>query len=172
MRELPAAIALALVLTLAACGTGGERDATAEKPRNAQVGADRSSASGGRAAPPTESGTTVTLDESKYGRVLFGDRDRAIYLFDRETSARSECYGACAEAWPPVMTDGQPRAAGGVRSDLLSTITRRDGSKQVAYNGHPLYYYVHDPRGEVLCQNVNEFGGVWLVVDRGGDAIR
>ncbi|MGZ5359969.1 MAG: hypothetical protein ACXWF9_13475, partial [Solirubrobacterales bacterium] len=40
------------------------------------------------------------------------------------------------------------------------------------YGGHPLYYYVDDPKGEVLCQNVEEFGGLWLVVAPDGEAVR
>src|SRR5919106_6248379 len=61
------------------------------------------------------------------------------------------------------------RAGHGLRRSLLSTTRRRDGSRQVTYAGHPLYYYVADRRaGQVLCQNVREFGGDWLVVHPDG----
>jgi predicted lipoprotein with Yx(FWY)xxD motif len=52
---------------------------------------------------------------------------------------------------------------------LLATIRRPDGGRQVTYRGRPLYYYVGDREpGQVLCQNVVEFGGTWLVVRANG----
>ena len=57
------------------------------------------------------------------------------------------------------------------KAQLLGTIQRDDGSTQLTYNGHPLYFYAHEGKGEVLCHNVEEFGGLWLVVDPAGDAV-
>ena len=68
--------------------------------------------------------------------MLFDDTGQAIYLFDIEKTPTPECYDACAEAWPPVLTDGAPVAAGGARADLLGTSPRTDGSMQVTYAGH------------------------------------
>jgi len=57
----------------------------------------------------------------------------------------------------------------GARSSLLGSIRRADGTRQVTYGGQPLYYYIGDRRpGHVLCQNVREFGGTWLVVSGTG----
>jgi predicted lipoprotein with Yx(FWY)xxD motif len=56
---------------------------------------------------------------------------------------------------------------------LLGTSRRRDGRLQVTYNGRPLYFYVGDKKpGQVLCQNVDEFGGTWLVVRPSGRLVR
>jgi predicted lipoprotein with Yx(FWY)xxD motif len=52
---------------------------------------------------------------------------------------------------------------------VLKTIARRDGRRQVSYRGHALYFYVHDPRGEVLCNDVFEFGGTWYALDGQGE---
>ena len=61
----------------------------------------------------------------------------------------------------------------GVEQSLLGTTRRRDGRLQVTYNGWPLYYYVDDIRpGQVTCQNVDEFGGLWLVVRPRGQLVR
>jgi predicted lipoprotein with Yx(FWY)xxD motif len=106
----------------------------------------------------------VTTRGSDYGTVLFDGRGQAIYLFDKEQSDRAECYGDCAVAWPPVLTEGAPRTDGAVRAHLLGSTTRDDGSSQVTYAGHPLYYYAHEGPRQILCHNVNEFGGLWLVV--------
>jgi predicted lipoprotein with Yx(FWY)xxD motif len=101
--------------------------------------------------------------------MLFDDRMQAIYLFDKETTAVPGCYGACADEWPPVLTDGEPVAAGAVRADLLGIAARTDGTTQVTYAGHPLYYYVAEGLGEVKCHNVRQFGGLWLVVGPDGN---
>jgi predicted lipoprotein with Yx(FWY)xxD motif len=102
--------------------------------------------------------------------MLFDGNGQAIYLFDTETTSRPACYGDCADAWPPVLTTGPPQAAGEARADLLGTTDRDDGSVQVTYAGHPLYYYAHEAPGQVLCHDVTDFGGTWLVVTPGGAA--
>ncbi|MCL4287942.1 MAG: hypothetical protein KJ006_09895 [Thermoleophilia bacterium] len=114
----------------------------------------------------------MTSAGSRFGPILFDGEDRAIYYFDKEASAESECYGACAEAWPPVLTEGAPEAGGDADRALLGTTERDDGSTQVTYDGHPLYYYVDDPPGEALCHDVDEFGGLWLVVEPDGAAVQ
>ncbi len=115
----------------------------------------------------------VTVRASRYGRVLVAGRGRALYHFTRERTTRPRCYGACAEAWPPFLTDGRPSARRGARASLLGTVRRRDGNRQVTYRGRSLYYYVGDRRpGQILCQNVLEFGGRWLVVSPTGRAVR
>jgi hypothetical protein len=43
---------------------------------------------------------------------------------------------------------------------------------QVTYAGHPVYYYDADAPGRVLCQNVDEFGGTWLVVQSSGKPVQ
>jgi predicted lipoprotein with Yx(FWY)xxD motif len=106
---------------------------------------------------------------SRFGTMLFDGSGQAIYLFGKETTSRPECYSACAEAWPPVLTAGRPRGLGDVRSQLLGTVRRTDGSSQVTYAGHPLYYYAHEGKNEVLCHNVTGFGGLWLVVTPSGE---
>jgi predicted lipoprotein with Yx(FWY)xxD motif len=121
-------------------------------------------------APPSVgvTGIVIMTADSEFGTMLFDRRGQAIYLFGKETTSMPRCYGACAEAWPPVLTDGVPRAVGKVMAQQLGTTPRSDGSSQVTYAGHPLYYYAHDGPGEVLCHNVAEFGGRWLVVTPAG----
>lgn len=113
-------------------------------------------------------GKLVKAIGSQYGRVVADGKGEAFYIFDKESSAKSKCYGACAAAWPPVLTKGKPRAGKGVKASLLGTTKRANGKRQVTYDGQPLYYYVDDTPGNILCQNVSEFGGLWLVVRPGG----
>ncbi|HEV2875293.1 MAG TPA: hypothetical protein VGW14_09100 [Thermoleophilaceae bacterium] len=116
-------------------------------------------------------GATVKVVDSQFGRVIADRRGEAFYLFDKEKGKRSRCYGECAVAWPPVLAKGKPHAGGGADADLLGTTRRRNGKLQVTYNGHPLYYYKDDDPGRILCHNVDEFGGLWLVVNPRGNAV-
>lgn len=158
------ALVIVLLVALAAGCGGGE----AEPPEAARAAATpaptAAPAPPATASRPRRRGTRIKAIDSQFGTILGDGRGRAVYLFDKEQSSRSECYGDCAAAWPPVLAKGRPVAGKGVRKRLLGTTRRRGGKRQVTYDGHPLYYYVDDAPGRVLCHNVLEFGGLWLVV--------
>jgi predicted lipoprotein with Yx(FWY)xxD motif len=121
----------------------------------------------------TRTAASVTAGKSAYGTILFDGRGRALYAFTRDMRNRSRCYGACAKAWPPYVVSGRVRAAAGTKTSLLGTTRRADGTRQVTYAGRPLYFYVGDRKaGQVLCQNVNEYGGLWLVLRPSGKLVR
>jgi predicted lipoprotein with Yx(FWY)xxD motif len=127
---------------------------------------------------PSTAGTpgarsTLTVEGSRFGRILFDGRGFVLYAFTADARGRSVCRGACAAAWPPFLVSHAPRAGSGVSPALLGTTRRRDGSLQATYAGRPLYFYVGDRRpGQVLCQDVEEFGGTWLVVGPTGRLVR
>ena len=119
-------------------------------------------------APIAAPGSTVSARHSRYGTVLFDGRGFVLYAFTHDVSGRSRCGGACAKAWPPYLVKGAPP-----KGRLLGTARRADGATQVTYAGRPLYYYVGDRSpGQILCQNVSEFGGLWLVVRPDGSLVR
>ena len=124
--------------------------------------------SGSPSAQQPDRGTKVIAAESDFGTVLFDGTGQAAYLFDIETTSRPRCYGACAEAWPPVLTDDAPRAVGRVRDALLGTVQRTDGTTQVTYDRHPLYFYAHEGKHEVKCHDVFLNGGNWYAVQVDG----
>jgi predicted lipoprotein with Yx(FWY)xxD motif len=129
--------------------------------------------SGGGVSAAGPAATKVTVRESAYGRILFDGRGFALYAFTRDKGGRSACDGACAAAWPPYLVGARPRAGSGVDGSLLGTTRRRRGGLQVTYGGTPLYYYVGDRKPlQVLCQDVVEFGGRWLVVRPDGRTVR
>ena len=150
-------LAVAAALALVACGD----DAPSAEEGRAPDQSDRS-----RAVPVVKvpMGTRIEVGDSEFGTMLFGPRDQAIYVFERDPKGKTVCYGECALAWPPVLTKGKPRAAKGVGTSLLGTVRRRGGKRQVTYAGKPLYYYAHEGPGEVRCHNVNLNGGFWWVV--------
>jgi predicted lipoprotein with Yx(FWY)xxD motif len=126
-----------------------------------------------QAAAGGDAGSTVTTARSVYGVVLFDGHGKALYAFTRDPRGRSTCSGACAVSWPPYVVSGSLRANAGARTALLGTTTRPDGNRQLTYAGRPLYYYVGDRKpGQILCQNVVEFGGRWLVIRPNGALVR
>ena len=118
--------------------------------------------------------STVTARGSDFGRILFDGRGFALYAFTRDTAGRSSVHRCLREGVASVHRQGaaEGRTAAPTAS-LLGTIRRGDGSRQVTYAGKPLYYYVGDREPlQVLCQNVDEFGGLWLVVRPTGATVR
>ena len=116
---------------------------------------------------------TLKMRTTRFGKILFAGNGRVLYGFTRDRrKGPSQCYGDCATAWPVYFAKGTLKAGAGVKQALLGTVKRRDGRRQVTYNGWPLYYYAHENAGEVKCQNVETHGGTWLVVRPAGTLVR
>ncbi len=172
---------LVLGLLVLAGGCGGDADdeattaATAAEEEAATVKEETTADTEGGRGEGTKDGaakgTTVVLDDSEFGAMLYDASDQAIYVFERDGADKSNCYGECAAAWPPVLTSGAPVAGDGVDDDLLGTTKRRDGGTQVTYGGRPLYYYAHEAPGEVRCHNIDLNGGLWWVVGADGEPL-
>ena len=162
------AAALAIIVSVANNRTDHSSTDSTNMP---SVNNDPSSSKATEPSPatPAATGTIIATGDSEFGTMLFNEKKQAIYIWEREGSEKPECYGDCAEAWPPVLTDGKPQATGGVNSSLLGTTARTDGSIQVTYNGHPLYYYAHEAPSEVKCHNISTHGGLWWVIQPSGN---
>ncbi len=116
---------------------------------------------------------SVATSKSRYGPILFDGRGFALYAFTHDTRNKATCYGDCAAGWPPYIVSRRPAAGRGAKASLLGTTRRSDGKLQATYGGRPLYYYVGDTApGVVLCQDVEEFGGTWLVLRGSGKLVR
>jgi predicted lipoprotein with Yx(FWY)xxD motif len=165
------ALALLGVVEVVAAGCGSAAgDRPTPPQRTHAAGRERQVAR--PAVPSSRAGVSVKLMQTQYGNVLVDGRGRALYLFTRDRTPVSQCYGECAGRWPPFLAAGMPVAGNGAQANLLGRTRRRDGSTQVTYRGHPLYYYIGDRLpGQVLCQNVEEFGGRWYVLTRRGSAV-
>jgi predicted lipoprotein with Yx(FWY)xxD motif len=109
---------------------------------------------------------------SSAGTFLTDGSGRAVYLFMKDPSGQSVCVNACLSAWPPVVASGSVSGMDGVNSGNLSTITRSDGTKQVAYDGHALYYFSGDSgAGQVKGQGIDGFGAKWWLIAPTGSSI-
>jgi predicted lipoprotein with Yx(FWY)xxD motif len=170
MNKLWYAVAsVGAALLVAGCGssakttsTGGASQPASPTPSNAS--AVSPAAQGGASA------VGLALRASQYGKVIFASNDRALYMFGADHGTTSSCYGVCASAWPPLLSRSRPSVGAGLNAKLLGTTTRNDGSSQVTYGGHPLYYYSGDARSKIMCQAANMHGGFWYVVNADGSA--
>jgi predicted lipoprotein with Yx(FWY)xxD motif len=163
--------AVLLLALMTGCGSDSGPGAQEAVPRSSTPIASTTDepAPSTPAPDPTRPGIRIVAANSEFGQMLFDSTGQAIYLFDIETTSAPRCYDACAEAWPPVLTTGEPDAGQGVDTALLATTERPDGTVQVTYNDHPLYFYAHEDRGEVKCHDIFLNGGNWYVVQPGGD---
>lgn len=173
LLALGAAAALA-----AACGSGSGGSTTPAGGGSAGGGGGGGGGYGGYGAPPPSGGASaaqaasLTTRSTSLGTVLVGPDGRTVYLFEKDTGTKSTCDGACAKAWPPVTSSGSPAAVGGVQSKLLGTTSRADGTTQVTYAGHPLYYFIGDKApGDVRGEGLKNFGAGWYVLMPNGQKI-
>jgi predicted lipoprotein with Yx(FWY)xxD motif len=165
--KMSAALAVAL-LAAAACSSASSTTSSA-------AGSAASASPSGAGAAGTSSAaaaTTIMTGSGSAGTFLVDGTGRAVYLWMADSTGKSTCSGACAAAWPPVPATGQVTASGGAQASDLSTITRSDGSKQAAYDGHALYYFVDDKSaGQTNGQGSDSFGAKWWLVTPAGSAI-
>ena len=160
-RSVPRSVRIAvpvaaLALGAAACGSAAASNgaATATHPATAAAG------------------ITLQTHGGASGPYLTDAAGRSVYLWHADSGMSSSCSGACATAWPPVTTTATVHAGSGVQASDIGTITRSDGSKQVTYNGHPLYAFAGDRQvGQTNGQGSTAFGAPWWLVSPAGKAI-
>lgn len=158
------AAALGAALLLAACGSSSSNSSSSSQAANS------SPYSSGSAA--TKTNVSISTAKNADGTYLIGASGRPLYMWVADTSGKSSCAGTCAKVWPPLIASSTPSTSGGVNAANLGTITRSDGTKQVTYMGHPLYYFVQDSSaGKVKGQGSNSFGAKWWLVAPSGSVI-
>lgn len=152
--------------SLAACGSSSTPTPTSPPAVTQEPTATPTSAS-----TPTQSGPTVMAEtNSTLGTILVDGAGKTLYLYTPDSATASNCTGGCATVWPPFIASGGATAGVGVTASMLGTITRSDGSTQVTYNGHPLYYYSADTNaGDVNGQG---FNNVWYTVAPSGAEVK
>jgi predicted lipoprotein with Yx(FWY)xxD motif len=158
-RRVLLAAPLAAAALLTACSSSGSSGGTS-------AGAGGSAAAGGA--------VTIEAHKGSLGTYLTDGAGRALYLWMGDTGNTSSCSAGCAAEWPPLVVpaSGKAKASGSAVQSDVSTISRTDGSTQVSYKGHPLYYYADDVKaGTTKGQGSDDFGAKWWVVTPAGAAI-
>jgi predicted lipoprotein with Yx(FWY)xxD motif len=167
------ALGTAVLAVLAGCGSSSSSTTTSPTATAAKAAATSSAYSHAAATTPAAGGVVVTVKQGKPGTILAaGTNKMTVYLFEGDKGQASTCTGACASAWPPVTTAAAATATGAANAAMLGTITRSDGTKQVTYNGHPLYFFTQDKdSGDAYGQGVKAFGADWYVVAPSGNKV-
>jgi predicted lipoprotein with Yx(FWY)xxD motif len=156
---------------LAVAGCGSSTKTTASGGTAPPASGSASNASAVSSTGQGQGPAGVILRSSEYGKVIFASNKRVLYLFGADHGTTSTCYGVCASAWPPLLSKGAtPSVGAGLNAKLVGTTRRTNGSLQVTYAGHPLYYYSGDMPGKIMCQAANMHGGFWYVVNADGSA--
>jgi len=166
-------------LAVAACSSGSS--ATTSNPNTSSKASSSAAAAPAtaQASSPAAAGqsgaaSTVVLTSITGipDKALVGSNGRTLYLFEGDKNGMSACSGACAATWPPATVTGTPSAGSGVSQSLVGTIKRADGTMQLMYNGHPLYYFAADTAtGSAHGQGVKAFGAEWYAVNASGSKI-
>jgi predicted lipoprotein with Yx(FWY)xxD motif len=169
-------VSTACVFAAGACVAGN----TASSPRSSPASSPTKGAAAGVAAthgvgsnsPTVSTTTTISVASTRLGQILVDGSGRTVYLFEADKGTNSTCYNACAQAWPPVNASGAPHATGAASPALLGTTRRKDGTTQVTYAGHPLYYFIADKKpGDMNGQGLSQFGAKWYVLAPSGKKI-
>jgi predicted lipoprotein with Yx(FWY)xxD motif len=160
MRRLPLALTLLALPALVVAGCGGGNKSTSTQSTTKQSPASNASAA------------TVGTRKTGLGTILVDSTGRTLYLFEKDKGDKSTCSGACASAWPPLTTTAKPKPTAGVDAARLGTSARSDGSKEVTYNGHPLYTYAGDAApGDTTGEGLKQFGTEWYALSPKGSKV-
>lgn len=160
---------LALGLALAVAGCGGSSDSSGE---SAYGGSESTATNKSASSESGGGGATLAVKNlgGDVGSVLVDSKGFTLYYFEKDKGGKSACYGACAEGWPPLTTEGAAKGMGGVQAAKLGTTKRSDGTVQVTYAGWPLYTYVADTKpGEDNGTDVKAFGATWYPLHPNGE---
>lgn len=164
-------IALPLLLSIFALGCADETEPDVTTIDTLGTEADTAA----MADPAMAGAATLNVyQQEPYGEYLVDADSMSLYLFKADSGQTdSQCYDACADAWPPLTAQGRAQAGDpAVQSDLIGTIERQDGSMQVTYNDWPLYYFQRDQQpGDTEGQDVTGFGAEWYLVSPQGSEV-
>jgi predicted lipoprotein with Yx(FWY)xxD motif len=170
--QLAKVIAVApVVLGVALAGCGSSSKSTSSAASTPTASTPSAPAASSSAPSTTPAALITTKHNKKLGPILAaGPKQLTVYLFAADHGSTSSCTGPCAGVWPPVT--GKPTAAGGAISSDLGTITRPDGTTQVTYQSHPLYFYAKDgDGGDAYGQGLKSFGADWYALAPSGKKV-
>lgn len=177
MKRMTYALCLLAVLAaaIAGCGGGdstggggvygsGSGESTGETSSGGRYGGEKTTASTGGV------GVVKAAKVGDLGTIIVDSKGFTLYDFHKDKGGKSSCYGACAGAWPPLLTEGPPKAEAGAMASQLGTTKRKDGTVQVTYAGWPLYTYVGDNGpGEPNGNDISLFGAQWYALQPDGE---
>jgi len=162
-------LALVVVLALVGAGCGSDSDSSTGSAYGGKGGGSGGGGGGSKATSSGGDGIVSAAEVGELGTVLVDSQGLTLYDFHKDKGGESSCYDACAAAWPPLLTEGDPQAQGPADRSMLGTTKRKDGTVQVTYNGWPLYTYAGDQNpGEANGNDIDQFGAEWYALQPNG----
>ena len=120
-------------------------------------------------AAPVAPEPDLGLAQTPLGAIVVDGEGRTLYAFTKDANGSPTCVEGCATAWPPIVLEGLPVAAG-VDAQLVTTVERPDGGSQLKVGKWPVYHFAGDEQpGDVNGQGS---GGVWFVIAPDGKLIK
>lgn len=169
-RTFPAFAALMLIAVLAVSGCGSSNDSASSGGAYGSGEEPASKAASTKASSDAAAAVVTAASAPKLGRIIVDSKGFTLYDFHKDKGTTSACYGGCAKVWPPLTTNGKPQAGEGAMSSKLGTTTRKDGTTQVTYAGHPLYTYEADTKpGDTKGNDFTSFGAQWYALLPSGE---
>ena len=170
-----------LAVAIAGCGGGdstsggvyggGGGETTGETSSETSSGGRYGGSEGGeKTTAGGGAGVVKAAKVGDLGTIIVNSEGMTLYDFHKDKGGKSSCYGACAGAWPPLLTEGEAKAEAGAMASQLGTTKRKDGTVQVTYGGWPLYTYVGDQKpGEANGNDIDQFGAEWYALQPNGE---
>jgi predicted lipoprotein with Yx(FWY)xxD motif len=161
--------ALAIGLTVALVpSVGGAASAGTPRPRATQATAGPRAAALETAslAHRTLTAGLKPIKVKKYGSVLADRGGFTLYLLTTEAGGKLHCKGQCLLYWPPLLVSkGQKVGVGKGVKGKVGTIARSSTTRQVTFNGYPVYTYVGDnAKAQTNGEGLVAFGGTWYML--------
>lgn len=151
-------------LSLTACGSSNSASSSRVNVENA---------TGPEVEAVVEETVAVkAVQNDKFGVIVQDGAGNTLYAFANDKKdGKSVCNDACATAWPPARVTDVNLTAEGIDPALITTITRDDGTKQLALNNWPLYRFAADgdATGETKGQGNK---GVWFLLNDKGALVK
>lgn len=172
-KSFPVVAALALIALLAIAGCGSSSDSSSSSGSGGGAYGGGESSTSTASSEPSGGGTAAVITASsvpKLGKVIVDSKGLTLYDFHKDKGGKSACYGACEQAWPPLISAGEPEAGEGAMASKLGSTKRKDGTMQATYDGHPLYTFVEDKKpGEANGNDTSAFGAQWYALLPSGE---
>jgi len=165
------ALGLLAVAAIALVGCGGGDETTSAQPTVKEKSTGDTGAEKQPAEPKKGAWGVAFGADGELGIILYDLSGHTLYTFDKDKGGTSSCYGACAEKWPPALTEGKPEARGEALATKVGATKRKDGTRQLTYAGHPLYTFSGDKSAETNGNDVTAFGGEWYAIRPNGEKL-
>lgn len=162
-------LCLLAALALAGCGGGDSTSDSTATGASPKAPAAKTEDTANDRPKKGAWGVVFGAEGEPFGIILYDLSGHTLYTYSKDRGTRSSCYGSCAKAWPPALTERKPRAGGEAIAAKVGATKRKDGTVQLTYAGHPVYIYSRDRSAVTNGNGAHSFGGVWYAIRPNGE---